>query len=392
MMRFLSRAQKPNFDKETEKRFRDDFANSNIASARLILGQLLLVFLLAGYLDKVLLGELATFMVFLRYSLFAPIIALLFLFSFTPWFRKYMQLIFCLTVVIVSCYVSLFTFLNEEVAAMLYFSGIILMVFVSFVYVPILFNYAFIMSTFVFSMSLLGLVFNESLNVGVMQSCIALLIASILLALAACYGNERSARLNFHYKEMLNLEKDNLEESNEHFKTLASNDGLTGIANRRAFDERFQDEWQRALRSESYLAILLIDVDYFKPFNDFYGHQVGDECLQKIAKALDKTVGRVGDFVARYGGEEFVIILPNANTAKAKEFAEKVRLSIAALKIPHEKSSIEKVVTLSIGVSSAIPGSADYEDADILLRDADRALYQAKSDGRNRVNTFLLSH
>src|SRR5690606_7740851 len=98
-------------------------------SARLILGQLLLVFLLAGYLDKVLLGELATFMVFLRYSLFAPIIGLLFLFSFTPWFRKYMQLIFCLTVVVVSCYVSLFTFLNEEVAAMLYFSGIILMVF-----------------------------------------------------------------------------------------------------------------------------------------------------------------------------------------------------------------------------------------------------------------------
>lgn len=391
-MNFLSRARKPSFDIETEKRFRDDFADSNVASARLIIGQLLLVFLLAGYLDVVLLGELATLMVFLRYSVFTPIILLLFAFSFTPWFKKYMQLTFCLTVVVVSCYVSLFTLLNDEIVAMLYFSGVILMIFVSFVYVPILFNYALIMSMFVFSMSLLGLVFNESLGAPVMQSSIALLVASILLALAACYGNERSARLNFHYKEMLHLEKDSLEESNVHFKNLAIHDGLTGIANRRAFDDRLLDEWQRALRSESNLAILLIDVDFFKPFNDFYGHQVGDDCLQKIAQTLDKTVGRVGDFVARYGGEEFVIILPNADNEQAKDFAEKVRLSIANLKIPHEKSSVEKVVTLSIGVASVIPGSLDFEEADILLRDADRALYQAKSSGRNRVIVFSPAH
>ncbi len=391
-MKFLTRARKLKFDAEKEKRFRESFAENNIASARLILGQLLLVFFLAGYFDVLLLGELATFMVFLRYSTFTPLLLFLFLFSFTRWFKNSMQLVFSLTVVLVSCYVALFTYLNEDITAMLYFAGIIVVVFVSFVYVPIFFNYAFVMSVFVFAISVSGLLYNETLSVDLMEACSFILLASIVMALAACYGNERSARLNFHYSEMLNLEKDSLAKKNVHLRNLATLDGLTGIPNRRAFDEQLNEEWQRAERSQIPLAILLIDVDHFKLYNDFYGHQTGDDCLQKIASALDASIGRAGDFVARYGGEEFVMILPNADINQAKEFGKKVLRNIEKLQIPHEKSPVAPVVTLSLGIASAVPGVEDYTEAEFLIRDADRALYQAKSDGRNRVIGFAALH
>lgn len=391
-MKFLTRARKLKFDADKEQRFKESFAEQNIAPARLILGQLLAVFFLAGYFDVKLLGELATFMVFLRYSTFTPLLFLLFLFSFTKWFKHSMQLVFSLTVALVSCYVALFTYLNEGITAMLYFAGIILAVFVSFVYVPIFFNYAFVMSVFVFAISLSGLLYNETLSVDLIEACSFLLLASIIMSLAACYSNERSARLNFHYREMLNLEKDSLARKNVHLRNLATLDGLTGIPNRRAFDEQLVEEWQRAERAQIPLAILLIDVDHFKLYNDFYGHQAGDDCLQKIASALDTSLGRPGDFVARYGGEEFVMILPNTNVSHAVDFGKKILKNVEKLQIPHAKSSASNMITLSIGVASAIPGEEDYAEAEFLIRDADRALYQAKSDGRNRVVGFESLH
>jgi diguanylate cyclase (GGDEF)-like protein len=387
-MNLLTRIKRPVFSEEKELRFQKAYAEINVAPSRLIQGQICIIFLLAGYLDVVLLGELATLMVFLRYTLFAPIILLIFLFTLTPWFVKYMQVVFCVAVGVVSCYVSLFTFLNEDIIAMLYFCGSILAVFISFIYVPMLFNYAFVMSAFIFAFSITGLLYNESLTLEVIQACILLLMASIFVALIACYTNERNARLNFHYREMLKLQNESLQESNVLLKNLATNDGLTGIANRRSFDEHLLKEWQRAERSKNDLAILLLDVDYFKAYNDSYGHQKGDVCLQEIAKTLDAMVGRVGDFVARYGGEEFVMILPNAKMPQAKEFADKVRASIESLKIPHEKSSVSEFVTISIGVASVIPGKDEFSNSEILLREADRALYQAKYDGRNCVVGF----
>jgi diguanylate cyclase (GGDEF)-like protein len=388
----FAHVKKPEFDSEKEQRFREYFAGASFASARLIIAQIIIVFLLAGYLDYIMLGELATLMMFLRYAVFMPVLVSVFIFSLTPWFKARMQVTFSVLVCVVSCYVALFTFLNEEIVALIYFAGVIVVVFVSFVYVPILFNYALVLSIFVFAVSLLGLLYNDNLSAEVFQACVALLFASTVLSLTACYANERNTRLNFQYRELLNLEKDNLQESNIHLQALARHDGLTGINNRRAFDERLLEEWRRAERSKTSLAILLLDVDHFKLYNDFYGHQVGDDCLRKLARALDHMVGRVGDSVARYGGEEFVMILPNADIQQATEFAEKVIKKIEALRIPHEKSPVSSVVTLSIGVASAIPGSEDYQEAEFLTRDADRALYQAKSEGRNRAVAFSPLH
>jgi diguanylate cyclase (GGDEF)-like protein/PAS domain S-box-containing protein len=173
---------------------------------------------------------------------------------------------------------------------------------------------------------------------------------------------------------------------------MAMSDGLTGLANRRAFDEALEREWRRTLREGSEISLLLLDVDYFKAFNDRYGHQVGDDCLRAVAVAISAAVNRVTDIVARYGGEEIAIILPSTNTAGAIKVAQCIRSGIQALEISHE-GNIEGAgwVTASIGVATALSrhgGTMAMPQG--LLQAADNALYKAKNKGRNRVATTLL--
>jgi diguanylate cyclase (GGDEF)-like protein len=174
----------------------------------------------------------------------------------------------------------------------------------------------------------------------------------------------------------------NLHEANSKLAALSITDSLTGLANRRRFDEVLAAEWARARRMTYPLAILMIDVDFFKKFNDHYGHQAGDECLGSIARELQASARRPGDLVARYGGEEFVILLPDTDLVEAHELAETLCRSIASLALPHRQSPYEKV-TVSIGVSAAI--HEEDMPAQDLLRAADQALYRAKEGGRNRV-------
>jgi diguanylate cyclase (GGDEF)-like protein len=162
---------------------------------------------------------------------------------------------------------------------------------------------------------------------------------------------------------------------------LASLDGLTGIANRRSFDQKLSLEWLRARRDQSSVALLLLDVDHFKLFNDTYGHQMGDECLRRIAQCLISIVFRPGDMAARYGGEEFVVVLPGVDVAGALVVAQRVREAVAQLAIPHSASSQGRV-TVSIGVACAKPRQG--VECGALIKAADAALYRAKHNGRNR--------
>lgn len=186
--------------------------------------------------------------------------------------------------------------------------------------------------------------------------------------------------------EMVQAEVDSrtreLRTANDKLEQLSRIDSLTEVANRRFFNETLLCEWRRAAREKRSLAILMIDVDYFKRFNDHYGHLQGDECLQMVAQALMTAVRRGGDLVARYGGEEFAVVLPNAGE-EAMSVAERCRAAVAALNVTHEKSEGTGYVTVSIGMSSVIPsGSMAPED---LLDSADKALYSAKDGGRNKV-------
>lgn len=161
-------------------------------------------------------------------------------------------------------------------------------------------------------------------------------------------------------------------------ENLATRDGLTGLLNRRSFDEFLDREWQRARRDARPLALIMIDVDHFKRYNDTYGHQMGDECLRQVAAVLQAAVFRPGDVVARYGGEEFVIILPAADEAGAILVAERIKERITRLEIPHS-SSEHGAVSVSMGIAAAVP----IDKAAALLAAADTALYQAKHAGRN---------
>lgn len=172
-----------------------------------------------------------------------------------------------------------------------------------------------------------------------------------------------------------------LEQANHRLQALTMQDGLTGIRNRRYFDDKLTQEWQRAIRSRDSLALLLIDIDFFKSFNDKYGHLVGDECLKRVAQAIDNAITRPSDAVARYGGEEFAVILPETGVEGALHVAENIRLAVERVRIEVGEARVQ--VSVSIGVAILVPDEGRASQDLILV--ADQALYDAKSAGRNRT-------
>ena len=160
-------------------------------------------------------------------------------------------------------------------------------------------------------------------------------------------------------------------------------DSLTGIANRRMFDQTLEKEWNRAKRHQRPLSLMLIDIDYFKQYNDTYGHQQGDACLKQVANTLTRVMQRAGDLVARYGGEEFILLLPDTDNRQVAKLAEKARQAVHALNIPHQSSEIDRVITISVGVSTMFPAAGKHPMS--LISHADELLYKAKENGRNRV-------
>lgn len=180
-----------------------------------------------------------------------------------------------------------------------------------------------------------------------------------------------------------------LEAANQKLELQASLDALTQVANRRRFDEYLAQQWLQMSKQQSPISIIMADIDCFKGYNDTYGHQAGDKCIKQVALAINQAVQmtinikKENNLVARYGGEEFAIVLPQMNAIDAVSIAEQIRSHVKSLNITHKASVASKVVTLSLGVSTAIPQLGGSREA--LIAEADRALYQAKIKGRDRV-------
>jgi len=212
---------------------------------------------------------------------------------------------------------------------------------------------------------------------------------------------EMIARLRYHSKAYINqLERDaafraleesreKLAEANLALQKLSSQDGLTGIANRRSFDETLLKEWNRSIRGAKSIGLIMLDIDFFKLYNDHYGHQGGDDCLKKVAKGLESAIHREADFLARYGGEEFSTVLPDTDMNGAVKVAEEMRQAIKDLKIEHAKSKVADTVSISIGVSAVIP--LQEMTPEVLIAAADQALYKAKEEGRDTVRSGLVT-
>jgi diguanylate cyclase (GGDEF)-like protein len=177
--------------------------------------------------------------------------------------------------------------------------------------------------------------------------------------------------------------------ANRKLTLMTVKDGLTGLYNRRHFDDVIEKELKMSRRIKAPVSLILCDIDHFKKYNDYYGHQQGDDCLKQIAKALQNAVKRPGDVVARYGGEEFVAVLPETELAGAEQVAEAIRQAVEALSIVHEQSTTADHVTLSLGVACLTAIKEDIVDELIrtLIENADQSLYKAKEQGRNRVIT-----
>ncbi len=175
-----------------------------------------------------------------------------------------------------------------------------------------------------------------------------------------------------------------LTQANSELEQMAKQDGLTGLANRRFLDEQLDNEWHQLKRKKSPLSVIMCDIDYFKFFNDHYGHQKGDACLISVAKAIRSSLKRPGDMAGRYGGEEFLILLPDTDTDGAIHVATRIKKNIAALGLGHAQSKISDYVTLSFGVASLVPSEEIAPES--IVSFADKALYQAKRNGRNQVS------
>ena len=215
-------------------------------------------------------------------------------------------------------------------------------------------------------------------------------IGSNILGMLACYSIERYARADFVLARLLREEQEKvgranqeLAERNEELKGLAEFDDLTKIPNRRMFEQELKRGWRRMVRTSRPLTLLLCDVDNFKAFNDTYGHQTGDECLVKVARAVQGSARRPGDYAARYGGEEFAVILQDTGIEGAQHVAERICQTVRNLAIVHAGSTVTKTLTISVGAASIMP--THEREAEALVRKADECLYQAKGEGRNRV-------
>lgn len=202
-----------------------------------------------------------------------------------------------------------------------------------------------------------------------------------LLGMALAYAIDRQHRENHLQSCLLELNRLEMIGHNEQLEILSRQDALTGISNRRHLDEMLKDEWFRAMRHQTPLTIMMIDIDCFKAYNDVLGHIDGDKCLIKVADTIKKLAARSGELVARYGGEEFLMLLPMTDQKQAAKQAERLLKAISSLKIAHPNSEVSAHVTLSIGVATYVPQL--NEQVSEFLSFADQALYKAKSAGRN---------
>jgi diguanylate cyclase (GGDEF)-like protein len=214
-----------------------------------------------------------------------------------------------------------------------------------------------------------------------------LLVQSQLLVQVTQLQAQTQARLQ-QQNEALKATEIALRETNRELHEQATKDGLTGVSNRRQFEETLRKEWQRLRRVQQPLSLIICDVDEFKRYNDTYGHQAGDACLQEVAKAIATVAKRPSDLVSRYGGEEFTLLLPNTPLNGAQEVAQLLRQSLSAKQLPHHASQVSSFVTMSMGISCLVP-TGEFSP-EVLIQQADAALYEAKKQGRDRAVSYQL--
>lgn len=381
-MQVYAGATKLRFSGQLEKAFQTDFSRLYNRYIRLVLTVATAIYLLTGIVDRLLLGELVHNVWEVRFLMGAPFLLGLNLYAFTANFWRFQQQVVLCFVLVLIFTLLLMSAITPETVSHVYFTAMVVTQLAGLSILRLQFRYAVGGVTGILLMGAgVHMVFAYPLQKAIID--VYFLLSVSIISLLSAYFVERFTRQDYVHKQLLQREQAQLQEVNEHLQHLVTNDSLTGIANRRYFDEVIEDEWRRAQRGHYPLALLMVDIDHFKAYNDHYGHQKGDEALRIVAKTLAGFGKRAGDMVARYGGEEFVMISAGTAYKDAIALANKICKAISNVRIPHDNSPVSSVVTVSIGVAVITP--LLEQDVSTLIHDSDKNLYQAKANGRNCV-------
>ncbi len=369
-----------------ERAFQNYYLKKYIWQFRIAIILGIILYAAFGILDAMVFPDMKLKFWFIRFVIVIPF-GLLFLFlTFKVHNEKAIELFHSMVVIIGGLGIVGMIYIASTGKSYLYYPGLMLVVFYTFTLSALRFYYATVSGITIVLMYLLTDLYILGTPKEQLMTNMFFLSSSALLGIPVSYLLERHSRRDFLLTMLLALEKKKTEELNVKLRDISYIDGLTGVANRLRFDDFFRKEWRRARRTKRPISILMLDIDFFKNYNDLLGHLEGDECLKNVAKAIQSHIRADVDLVARYGGEEFVVVLPETDLKGALKVAERIRRDIEGLKIAHPGSEVSKFVTVSIGVASIVP--IDNLKKEVLLNMADKALYVAKKRGRNRVEAY----
>jgi diguanylate cyclase (GGDEF)-like protein len=351
-----------------EKEFRDFYVAQNLPRARLSGLIAIILVLVVTCVDFVLgtpaIGPLNA----LRLGVLCPLLAVIGVAVSLPAARRYYSEVAAVGVTLVGFVVTYISDIAALQGASYVLAGLVMVILYASLFLGLLFNTAIAIATLlVITHVVMGIVVGLPLN----ELCYmtAILGAAAVIGGISTYNLEHALRTNFLETRLLN--------------ELAERDGLTGLYNRRIFDDFIRRVWRQSRREEVPIGIVFVDIDYFKIYNDLYGHQAGDDCLKKVAGSIAHCAKRPFDFAARYGGEEFVLVLYGPPDDYARSLPEQIRRDVLDLAIPHAGSTCALHVTVSVGV--ALARATSSRSLAGAIQTADEALYQAKREGRNRV-------
>jgi len=371
------------FPQPLEAAFNEYHHTNTLKHVRVSMLTGLFLYAIFGLVDLQLQPTDRMHMWFVRYAVVCPSVVAGFAFTYATNLRRFLQPIIALVMLAGSLGIVAMVYFDPTPTKNYYYSGILLLIMGAFTFVSLRFRYAisWAMATTV-AYELVAILINHTDPSILVQNTFNILALIIVGSFSNCLM-ENYLRRDFLNSLLLEHENRRLQMASEELRRLSISDALTGLSNRRHFDSMLKQEWMRAMRSERPISVILFDVDVFKQYNDNYGHQAGDECLSRVAEVVGGFARRSGDVAARYGGEELVLLLPDIDLDQAAGIAEECRSAVESLKITHDHSAVANVVTISAGVSTMVP-EMDISSK-ILIAAADRSLYQAKREGRNRV-------
>ncbi|TSK04451.1 MAG: diguanylate cyclase [Geobacter sp.] len=371
------------FPEPLESTFDRYYCEKTLKHVRVALLTGLILYAVFGVVDLMLLPADRAHMWTIRYAVVCPTVVAGLAFTYFANLRRFTQPVLWLVMLVGSLGVVGMVYFDPSPAKNYYYSGLLLLIMGAFTFVSLRLRYAVswaVVTTLAYEA--VAILINKTDETILIQNSFSI-IATIIIGAFSNSLMENYLRRDFLNANLLEHENRQLQKATLELRRLSISDALTNLGNRRHFEVMLDQEWARAMRTEMPISLILLDIDFFKNFNDNYGHQAGDNCLKAVAGAIGAHARRSADTAARYGGEEFVLLLPGLVLEEAAAVAEDCRRAVEALNTTHGDSEAAEVVTVSAGVASIVPQrEANRLD---LVEAADKALYRAKTKGRNRV-------